>query len=145
MKRLLSVVFLVVIAGSAFAEQTHRYVVGMKPERAASREGKGIEYAGRDVQDLHFIDAYVADLTDSEVALLRKDPTVRYVESADIKYYATGMAAKSSNAVVELHPANAQVIPLGINTVDATGVWSVERGDGIKHVSAAMLRVLSQL
>lgn len=132
MKRVLTAVLFLIVAGSAFAaEQTHRYIVSMKPERAgAGRDAKGVEFSGRDFQDLHYLDAFVANLTDAEVLALRKDPTVRYVESADIKYYASGTKA-ASLPTTEGHPPDAQVTPYGITMVHAPDVWSVTRGDGI--------------
>jgi subtilisin family serine protease len=132
MKRALSAAFLFVIAGSAFAaEQTHRYLVSMKPERGgAAREAKGIEFAGRDFQDLRYLDMFAANLTDDEAQALRKDLSVRYVESAEIRFHIAD-AATTSNATTEGHPINAQVTPYGIAMVHAQDVWPVERGDGI--------------
>jgi subtilisin family serine protease len=133
MKRVLGVVVVLMVAVAAFgAEQTHRYVVAMKPERATAREAKGVEFSGRDFQDLRFLDAFIANLTDAEVAQLRKDPSVRYVESAEIKYHAIDDDGTTANKVTPLsHPIDAQVTPYGITMVHAPDVWPVTRGDGI--------------
>lgn len=137
MKRLLSVVVVLIVASAAFAaETTQRYVVAMKPERASAREAKGVEFSGRDFQDLHSLDAFIANLTDAEVAQLKKDPSVRYVESADIKFHLIdddGIAS-TGRVTTESHPTNAQVTPYGITMVHAPDVWSVTRGDGVNVV-----------
>jgi serine protease len=133
MKRLLSAIF-VLLAASAFgAEGTHRYIVSMKPERGhAAREAKGVEFAGRDFQDLRYLDSFVANLTTAEVEQLRKDPSVRYVEDAELKYHAyDDDGTTSKNVTTESHPTNAQVTPYGITMVHAPDVWNVTRGEGI--------------
>jgi len=137
MKRALSVVVFVVVATAAFgSEATHRYVVAMRPALAGARSIQTVDLSGRDVQELNNLDAFVADLTDTEVARVKKDPGVRYVESADIKYHAIdddGTTA-TAKAVTESHPTDAQVTPYGITMVHAADVWPVTRGDGINVV-----------
>ena len=133
MKRAISIVVVLMCTVAAFGSgQTHRYVVAMKAQHAAAREVMGVETTGRDFEDLRYLDAFVANLTDGEVAQLRKNPAVRYVESADIEYHMMeddGTTAKS--VTPESHPIDAQVTPYGITMVHAPDVWSVTRGDGI--------------
>jgi serine protease len=133
MKRLLSAIFVFVAASAFGAEGTHRYIVSMKPERGhAAREAKGVEFAGRDFEDLRYLDAFVANLTPAEVEQLRKDPSVRYVEDGELKYHAFDYEGTTSKTVAtESHPINAQVTPYGITMVHAPDVWNVTRGEGI--------------
>jgi len=133
MKRLFCVVVVLMFASAALAaEQTHRYVVSMKPH-AAARQVTEVDLAGRSVQSLDNLDAFITDLTDAEVAKMKRDASVRYVESAEIKYHAIdddGTTA-THNVTTESHPVDAQVTPYGITMVHAPDVWSVTRGDGI--------------
>src|SRR5437016_8483587 len=133
MKRLFSAIFVFVAASAFGAEGTHRYIVSMKPERGQSaREAKGVELAGRDFEDLRYLDAFVANLTSAEVEQLRKDPSVRYVEDAELKYHAfDDEGTTSKNVATESHPVNAQVTPYGITMVHAPDMWNVTRGEGI--------------
>ena len=132
MKRALFLVAVMLSSAAAFgAEQTHRYVVAMQTQRGAggARTINGVDLPGRTVEELRNLDAYIADLTDSEVAQLRKDPSVKYVEK-QIRFDAFGLAATHA-PTAELHPLDAQVTPYGISMVHAPDVWSVEKGDGI--------------
>ena len=97
----LAVLFFVPLA--AFAQQTQRYIVGMKP--GVPRAAKSAQFAGRDLQDLTYLDSFVVNLTDSEVQALRNDDSVRYVESANIKFFASGTSVHPLQIAVESHPA----------------------------------------
>jgi serine protease len=128
MKRLAFAVLLFVPL-AAFAQQPQRYIVGMKP--GIARAAKSAQFAGRDLQDLTYLDSFVVNLTDAEVQALRNDDSVRYVESANIKFFASGASVHPGPIAVESHPADAQVTPYGITMVHAPQVWPVTRGDGI--------------
>ncbi len=128
MKRLAFAVLLFVPL-AAFAQQTQRYIVGMKP--GVTRAAKSAQFAGRDLQDLTYLDSFVVNLTDAEVQALRNDDSVRYVESADIKFFASGSPVHPGRTITESHPANAQVTPYGITMVHAPQVWPVAKGDGV--------------
>ena len=123
----LAVLFFVPLA--AFAQQTQRYIVGMKP--GLPRAAKSAQFAGRDLQDLTYLDSFVVNLTDAEVQALRNDDSVRYVESANIKFFASGTSVHPGQIAAESHPANAQVTPYGITMVRAPLVWPVAKGDGV--------------
>ena len=123
----LAVLFFVPLA--AFAQQTQRYIVGMKP--GVPRAAKSAQFAGRELQDLTYLDSFVVNLTDSEVQALRNDDSVRYVESANIKFFASGTSVHPRQIAVESHPANAQITPYGITMVRAPLVWPVAKGDGV--------------
>src|ERR1700748_1867635 len=88
MKRVLTVVVVLMSATVAFAaEQTHRYVVATKPHMGA-RQVTEVELGARDVQERSKLYAFVTALTDAEVAKMRQDKSVRYIESAEIQYHA---------------------------------------------------------
>src|SRR5438552_1979804 len=132
MKRLLAAAFVFVAVSAFGAEATHQYIVSMKPERGhAAREAKAVELAGRDFEDLRYLDAFIANLTTAEAEQLRKDPAVRYVEDGERKYHAFDDGTTSKTVTAESHPINAQVTGYGITMVHAPDVWNVTRGEGI--------------
>ncbi|MGH9420237.1 MAG: S8 family serine peptidase, partial [Thermoanaerobaculia bacterium] len=120
---------LVVVPIAAFAQQTRRYIVGMKA--GVTRAAKAGQFAGRSLQDLPNLDSFIVDLSDAEVQQMRNDPSVRYVESADIKFFASDKSVRPGRTVVESHPVDAQITPYGITMVHAPQVWPVTKGDGV--------------
>jgi len=114
---------------TAFAQQTQRYIVGMKP--GVTRAAKAAQWADRNLEDLANLDSFVVNLTDAEVQSLRNDSSVRYVESADIKFFALGTTVHPGKPVAESHPVDAQVTPYGIAMVHAPQVWSAAKGEGV--------------
>lgn len=132
MKRAALAAFLFIVPFTVVAQQTHRYIVGMKPETAgATRAAKVAAFAGRSLENLSYLDSFVVDLSDTEVQALRSDPSVRYVESADIKFFASDKTVHPVRTVVESHPVDAQITPYGITMVHAPLVWPVTKGDGV--------------
>lgn len=135
MKRALFLVAVMLSSAAAFgAEQTHRYMVALRAQHlvGGARVINGVDLPSRSVEELRNLDAYIADLTDAEVAQLRQDPSVKYVEK-QIRFDALGTTA-THNPTAELHPLDAQVTPYGISMVHAPDVWSVEKGEGINVV-----------
>src|SRR3954451_5987499 len=125
-----ALLFIVPIAG--FAEQMQRYVVGVKTDPVgAVRAAKSTQFAGRDLEDLRYLDSFVVNLTDSEVQAMRKDPAVQFVESANIKFLASGTPASVRRMIAESHPADAQVTPYGVTMVHAPSVWPITKGEGV--------------
>jgi serine protease len=127
MKRSAFAAVLFLFSFSASAEQTQRYIIGLKAGSAA----KTAQFAGREVEELRYLDSLVVALSDSEVAAMRKDPSVQFVERADILFFATDQARPARSIVAESHPADAQVTPYGITMVHAPLVWPVAKGTGI--------------
>src|SRR3954468_1344697 len=127
MKRVTFAVLLLVVSSAAVAESTQRYIVGMKSD--AVRAAKRAEFADRITEEFQYLDSFVANLTDAEVRTLRNDPSVRYVESADIKFFA--LDVPSRHIAPTSHPADAQVTPYGITMVHAPNLWPIAKGDGI--------------
>lgn len=129
MKRATFAILLLAVSSAAFAQQTQRYIVGMKSD--AVHAAKRAAFADRITEDFRYLDSFVANLTDAEVQTLRNDPSVRYVESADILFFALDAPAPARRIAPMSHPANAQVTPYGISMVRAPNVWPFGKGDGI--------------
>jgi serine protease len=117
------------VSSAAVAQQTQRYIVGMKSD--AVHAAKRAVFADRIAEDFQYLDSFVANLTDAEVQTLRSDPSVRYVESADIKFFALDAPVQAKHVAPMSHPANAQVTPYGITMVRAPNLWPIAKGDGI--------------
>jgi subtilisin family serine protease len=129
MKRTVFAILLLIVASAAFAQQTQRYIVAMKSD--AVHAAKRAAFADRITEEFQYLDSFVANLTDAEVQTLRSDPSVRYVESADILFFALDARAPARRIAPMSHPANAQVTPYGITMVRATNLWPIAKGDGI--------------
>lgn len=128
MKRIAFALLLLFVSSAAFA-QTQRYIVGMKSE--AVHAAKRAAFADRITEEFQYLNSFVANLTDAEAQTLRSDPSVRYVESADILFFALDVPAPARHIAPMSHPANAQVTPYGITMVRAPMVWPLAKGDGI--------------
>jgi serine protease len=132
MKRTAFAILLLAVSSAVFAQQTQRYIVGMKADATgAVHAAKRAAFAERITDEFPYLDSFVVNLTDSEVQTLRNDPTVRYVESADIVFFALDMPKGARYTAPMSHPANAQVIPYGITMVRAPNLWPIAKGDGI--------------
>src|SRR3954451_5720313 len=130
MKRTAFAILLLAISSAAVAQQSQRYIVGMKPDASGTmRAAKRAAFAERITEEFQYLDSFVANLTDAEVRTLRNDPSVRYVESADIKFFA--LDVPSRHIAPTSHPADAQVTPYGITMVHAPNLWPIAKGDGI--------------
>ena len=132
MKRAAFAVLFLTLSSAAFAQQTQRYIVGMKADATGTvRAAKRAVFADRITEEFQYLDSFVANLTDAEVQTLRTDPSVRYVESADIMFFALDAPAGAKHVSPMSHPANAQVTPYGITMVRAPNLWPIAKGDGI--------------
>jgi subtilisin family serine protease len=132
MKRTVFAILFLAVSSAAFAQQTQRYIVGMKPDASGTvRAAKRAAFADRITEEFRYLDSFVANLTDAEVQTLRNDPSVRYVESADILFFALDAPAGAKRIAPMSHPANAQVTPYGITMVRAPLLWPIAKGDGI--------------
>jgi subtilisin family serine protease len=132
MKRTAFAILLLAVSSAAFAQQTQRYIVGMKPDASGTvRAAKRAAFADRITEEFRYLDSFVANLTNAEVQTLRNDSSVRYVESADILFFALDAPAGAKRIAPMSHPANAQVTPYGITMVRAPLLWPIAKGDGI--------------
>jgi serine protease len=139
-KIVLSFLILALSSTLVAATPTQRYVVATRASVGSVRAAlmiRDIESAAaptpmeRDVTAFSSIDGFAADLTDAEVAALRKSPSVQYVEPV-AERHAFGLGAIASNTDA-INP-NGQVVPFGIDLVRAREVWPVTRGEGINVV-----------
>jgi serine protease len=128
MKRAAFAFFFLIVSSAAFGQQTQRYIVGMRADAASAKRAA---FADRITEEFRNLDSFVVNLTDGEVQALRNDPSVQYVESADIKFFALDAAAPARHTAALSHPANAQVTPYGITMVRAPMLWPITKGDGI--------------
>jgi len=129
MKRAAFAILLLFVSSAALAQQTQRFIVGMKSD--AVHAAKRAAFADRITEDFRYLDSFVANLTDAEAQTLRNDPSVRYVESADILFFALDAPAGAKRVSPMSHPINAQVTPYGITMVHAPNLWPIAKGDGI--------------
>lgn len=123
-----AVVFMLLFAAALDAAETRRYVVVTKqPFREgrliAALQDSGVDFTPRAVLGFKIIDGFAADLTDDEVASLRKSRQVSYVEEV-VVYKA--MAVQATQA--------AQVVPYGIDLVHARDAWPAGRGGEVNVV-----------
>src|SRR6478672_1675228 len=133
MKRTIVAVLLVLVATTVSAEERHRYAVALKHPVLAHPTpdfvGIDVDMATRNYEPLRNLQAYVADLTETEAAAIRKQPGVRYVEQAMIYHKLDlGGAPAGIDASRNL---NGQTLPYGIDLVHARDAWPIVRGAGI--------------
>lgn len=106
------------LATTAAAEETHRYLVATKkPFRAGAlaavlRDARQ-DVSPREVEGFHSFDGFAADLTASEVAELRRNPNVRWVEDV-VERHAFARPMRNLNA---------QTVPYGIDLIHAREAW----------------------
>lgn len=146
MKRLLSVVVLLLTASVAFAaETTARYTVLLRKEAARERLPRIITNtegaALRQVRTFRNINAFAANLTPSEVAELRRSGDVESVQPVLRRSLndTTGSSV-TANAVpgrVEsnVSPFKTQHVPWGIDAVHARQVWTATKGSPTVNVA----------
>lgn len=124
MKRFAIAAFLIALPFSAFAQSAHRYIVGThRPFREAIRAISEEPRAPRlreGVLGYDVINAFAADLTDTEAEQLRQSPNVTYVEPAVERHML-------SDSVVP----GQQTTPFGVSMVNAPGVWPITKGKSL--------------
>lgn len=135
MKTMLSTILAGAMALGAFAEQpdAQRYLVATRdmPQATSSR------IAGIAPDAVHFasVRGFVATLTADEARALALDPGVRFVEPDPKRYPHVDREALRGSASmrsVSTPEALAQVVPYGVPLVQATSIWGLAKGAGIK-------------
>jgi serine protease len=123
MKRWVLFAFLIALPAAVFAETTQRYIVVTRhPYAQAARALRNDNFdptARRDVAEFHIINAFAADLSDAEVAALKRSPEVEWVEPVFERHVLDDTIQQGQ-----------QTIPYGVNMVNAPAVWPVTRGKG---------------
>lgn len=127
-KRTLAVVlFTCALTSAAFAGQ--RYLV---MTRGPIRESRGLARSAYESADRSFanVDAFAANLSDEQVAAMRHDSGVRFVEPVverHIETISTRPHAATAAAIYTDH----QTIPWGVDAIHARDVWPYTRGAGV--------------
>lgn len=131
--KLAASLFIIVLAAAASAAETGRYVVAIDRSVPLAERARTLirdidaSPAARGRVDLGVINAFAADLSESEAAALRTRPGVRYVEPV-AERHALGFVPASDSLYRNL---SGQTIPPGIDVIRAREVWPVTRGEGI--------------
>jgi serine protease len=125
MNRIGVLVLLLVSSTSLFAQQVKTYIVGTRHSSlAAAREIMSDELPHRSgrggFRAFESIDGFAIELTDAEVAQLRKSPNVRYVEPEVVHH-------KMTDSITPGQETN----PYGVAMVNAPSVWPVTRGAAV--------------
>ena len=135
-KRTAVTALLFVVATSAFAEESGRYVVALK--RGALRAEpqsliRDVESTprSRQIARLSLINGFAADLTAAEAAAMKRSASVRYVEPVATRY-ALGRLSVVSDATKR--NLLGQTTPIGLDMIRARELWGVTRGETINVV-----------
>jgi subtilisin family serine protease len=135
MKRFPLLLCLLLSSGSLFAADHARYIVGLRhaPQRlglATRIASDAREREERSVRDLSSMEAYAANLTETEAAELRASSDVRYVNPVISRYMLEGTPRPASSTPLDSPYVSRQVVPYGIDMIHARDVWPVTRGGG---------------
>jgi serine protease len=130
MRRFALAAFFVLFPLVAFAENVDSYIVVTRhPFREAivaigddALPGR----AGRFISGFESVNGFEATLSDSEVAVLRTSPEVRWIEPV-LERHALGRIGSLSDAV----SSGAQTTPYGVTMVNAPSVWPVTKGKSL--------------
>jgi len=129
MKRALAVVlFTCAFASVAFASQ--RYLV---MTRGPLRESRGVTRSAYESADRSFdnVDAFAASLSNDEVAAMRHDSGVRFVEPVVERHIETTTLVPAHATTSAAIYTNHQTIPWGVDAIHARDVWPLTRGAGV--------------
>lgn len=140
MKRVALLFFaLVVVPLTTFGQTTKRYIVMTRhPVRDAIntfRNDDWLPHQGMALREFQFLNGFAADLTDDEVAALKKSENVRWVEPVLERH------ALETAAVDTITPGT-QISAYGVNMVHAPDVWPVTKGraiDGSNSIHVAVI------
>ena len=134
MRRSFAALVLFVIASTASAAETARYIVatrgGVNVERARQILNRDLESqspaasVGRNIVTFRIIDGFAADLTADEVAKLKKSPNVEYIEPV-LERHAFKAPGRNYSG---------QTIPWGIARLQAPNAWAAHRAAEINVV-----------
>ena len=124
MKRAAILFFLLTLPAVLFGEETtRRMIVGTRqPAAQAMQRLRGDDFDPSDrvrynVRAFKYVNAFAADLDESEIAALKKSPEVLYIEP-DLERH----------AFADTVTAGAQTTPYGVKLVNAPAVWPVSKG-----------------
>ncbi|HYM61290.1 MAG TPA: S8 family serine peptidase [Thermoanaerobaculia bacterium] len=137
MKRLSAVVILLLLTFGTLSAQAGRYLVATRrPAREARlavvRDAQ--ESIDHGVRQFAVVEGFAADLTDDEVAELRKSPEVRYV-SPVVERHILEVAPAPPFRSAPNSLATSQTVPYGIDMIHARQVWPATKGRGTVNVA----------
>ncbi|HSP35332.1 MAG TPA: S8 family serine peptidase [Thermoanaerobaculia bacterium] len=141
MKRTAQTFFFVVLFASTVFGATQRYIVATRTATELPRAAAMIrdiespptgQPVARRIRTFHLVNAFAANLDESEVAKLRAADNVSYVAPV-VERHALEIGAGTASQSDTPNPF-AQVVPYGIDLVRAREVWPVTRGEGINVV-----------
>ena len=117
-----------------------RYIVSTKRPLHSAKipmVRDAVESQEHEVRQFVNLDTFAAELTDDEVAALRRSPEVRYVEEVVERHLLTDGASAGPVAPNASRYNVEQTIPWGISAIHAPQVWDVARNE--KPVNVAIL------
>ncbi|MBK5258743.1 MAG: S8 family serine peptidase [Thermoanaerobaculia bacterium] len=135
MNRILTLAAVFLFATSTFGETKQRYLIATRGPAAIASQ-KIARTSESNVRAFANVDAYAADLTESEAATLKASGEVRYlapVVERSIASDARPLMPVSGGSKYE----KTQSVPYGIDKISARGVWTASRGAGNVNVVVA--------
>lgn len=131
LNRRLALAAILVSAMPLLATETQRYLVSTRtaPTRMRIVTDDAAAVAHR-VRKFENIRAFAADLTDAEVAQLRRSPDVAYIEPV-VERVALEVPPLGASVGTQASPYATQVVPWGITAVRATEAWTATRGETV--------------
>src|SRR2546430_6561531 len=133
MKRAALFIFVFAISTAVFAAGTTQPVIVATRAHVGKLAVKSLAVGfdptdpAREYREFSLVNGFAANLTDDEIAAMRKSPDVVSIES-DLERHALSLspAAQATSA--------AQVTPYGVSLVHAPQAWPAGRGNGINVV-----------
>jgi len=108
-----------VMAILALPASSARYIVALRPAVHRPAEGR----------ELRAIHGYAAELTDADVAALRRSKDVRFVEPV-VERHLLDFAARTTTGPL----SRSQSVPYGVDLIHARDLWALTRGAGVNVV-----------
>lgn len=130
MKKFLAVLMTLCAASSLLAQSRTRYLISMRRPAAVSSLRlirDAAESTAHSVRTFRNIDVVAADLTEAEVAALKKSGDVRYVSPLVVRSLSSIETSKLP-VTGQARLAKVQTVPYGIDLVHAREVWPYTRG-----------------
>ena len=135
-KRIFTALCVLALATGAMAAERSRYIVATRTAPRAARlplVDDLVTARARGVRTFASVDAFAADLTDTEAAQLRLKPGVRWVRHVVARQLADS-AAPIAVAPTAAPLDEAQSVPWGVELVNAPRLWPITRGHGTVNV-----------
>lgn len=139
MKRCALLLSLLILPVAAFGQTTRQYIVmTRKPALDSIRSMRNDDWtpgAHVGLHEFRYLNGFAAELTDDEVATLKKSAQVRWIEPVVERHLL-------QTATVDAVTPGTQISPYGVNMVHAPDVWPVTKGralDGKTIIHVAVI------